>query len=795
MKKKIFIVFSAICVFTAYSQKGVYVVNEQREPVAGALVCIMNAEHDRILHSVTTDSIGYTEIRDINFEAEILKILAFGYNDTEIKSMPLDDVLTVELSSIAVELGEVVITAASIITQKSDRLILNLTNENLTKGSSSFNVLRFTPLILIDETNNISMIGKSGVLLYINGRKTNLPENSIRAYLETLGAERIASIEVITDPGATVRTDGNTGIINLVLKKNEADGLNGRLTFTDSQRKNNSQNGGLYLNYQKNKLNMSASVAAGNQIYDNKLLYDYHYIPSNIHQSLINRDKSTSKSLTGSIIMDYNLSEKQVIGLIFNGSYNENANTRSDRTSFGRRFESAVDSIIHSNNHIKTPTRNYSVNLNYRLKINEKENLSIDVDYLRNEREQTMKTDFARIENGIELPPYESFKQNSEDIFNGYSGKIEYRHSFDTRSNLTFGIDAYSNSSNADFFYGNLQNEDYVSDPQKTNSFSYKESYAGVYVSFTRVWSPKFNSRIEARAEYFDNKGIQKVTSEEIKRDYIDIFPALSLQYQINPANRLSYNFASLAARPGYYSMNPFRFYLTPTTYKEYNPNLKPANLYNNTLTYALKGRYIFNLSYVYIKDCLNNFLVPVDEQYTKYINANYGSAHTLGLSFIWNQSFWQNRISVNTSLSGNYSKYEGFVESIVVDVSGFSSFFSFTGNVLLSKIYNWNLTSNFQYMSPMKLAHENNTDSYRLDIGLKKVFHSNITLDFGVRSFLFNNSKRSKVNSNYAYYMTPEYDIRTVYIGISIPFGNMKAKGAGSRIVSSREMRGRLTE
>ena len=786
---------TAICIFTAYSQNGVYVVNERREPVAGALVCVMNVEHGSLLRSVVTDSIGYAEMNQVNFEKEVLKIMAFGYKVEDILSMPSGDVPTVELSLLEVELGEIVVNAASIVTQKSDRLIFHLANENITRGNSSFNILRFTPMIVINDANKISMIGKSGVLLYINGRKTNLPESSIRSYLETLPAERIASIEVITDPGATVRTGGNEGIINIVLKKNEADGLNGRLTFTDGQRKNNSQEGGLFLNFQKNKLNMSASISARNQPFDTKLIYDFYYISSNQHQSLISRDKSNNTGLQGSIIMDYNLSSKQVIGLIFNGSYNEGTSTRSDRTSFGRRFEFVVDSVIQSNNHIKSPIRNYSVNLNYRLKINEKENLSIDVDYLRNEREQVMKINFASVEQGTKLPPYDSFKQNSEDILNGYSGKVEYRHSFDAQSNITFGADVYSNSSNADFFYGILQNENYVSDPQKTNSFSYKESYAGAYVSFSRAWSPKFNSRIEARAEYFDSKGIQKVTSEEIKRNYIDVFPALSLQYQINPANRISYNFSSYASRPGYYSLNPFRFYLTPTTYKEYNPNRKQANLFNNTLNYALKSRYIFNVSYLYIKDCTNNFLVPVDEQYTKYINANYGSLYALGISFVWNQSFWDNRFFVNSSLQGDYRKSKGSVESIVVDVSSFSSSFSFAGNILLSKRYRWNLTSLFSYSTSDKLAHENSAETYFLSIGLKKNFHSNITLDLGVQNLLFNNPKSSKINSNYEYYMTPKYDVRTVFIGISIPFGNMKAKGAGTRNVSSREMKGRLKE
>ena len=121
--------------------------------------------------------------------------------------------------------------------------------------------------------------------------------------------------------------------------------------------------------------------------------------------------------------------------------------------------------------------------------------------------------------------------------------------------------------------------------------------------------------------------------------------PNVSLQYEINNDNSVSYNLSSYVSRPGFYNMNPFRFYLTPNTYKAYNPHQKPVELYSNDISYTLKRHYIFTLSNLYIKDCTNNFLIPVDDQYTKYINLNYGTCKSWNLSFAYNNTLFDKRL------------------------------------------------------------------------------------------------------------------------------------------------------
>ena len=798
MKSKLlFLVFCMVTcsVYAQYPLTGVVKDGAEGSPVPYSTAALLRPDSSVITGVMGNDD-GKFVIQNVAAGKYLLQVSFVGYEkEYRMVNVPAESNLgDIFLSESANKLQEVVVTASSRVVQKSDRIVFLVTNENLTKGRSSNELLKFTPMIRTGQSEKIEIVGKDGFVLYINNRRTTMDSDEIHAYLSTMPAEQIVSIEVITDPGVTMRTGGvNQGIINLILKKNEANGMNGSLTVQDMQGRLNSQNGGLFINYQKDKLNVSANVSANRMKMKSSEISDFYYTESNIHQNLENDNNLTNNSLIGTIRADYNLSNNQVLGLAYSASFVDTKTRRNDITHIGHIREELIDSILKSESNAKAPVFNQSLNLNYRMKTSTKGNLSIDAYYLRNDRKQTINNSIEALD---ESTSFEQYQQRTEEPMNNYSGKVEYTHTFRPGNNLTFGTEVYHITAVSDFFYGNRRSGGaYESDPQKSNEFSYRESYVGAYISYLRVWNPKFNSRIELVGEYVDSKGVQRVTSEEIVRNDFGISPSVSLQYQHSPAHRVSYNLSSYVNRPGFYSLNPFQFWLTPTTYKEYNPNLKPSRTYINTLNYNIKGRYTIVLGYTYIDQCRNNFLIPVDGQYTKYVNANYGTLQNVNMTFNWNQSFWKNRVSVNTNFSGTYQTSSGVVETIIVDTKSFYWNASINGNIRISDRYKWNLTGNFNYNSKMKLAQENNSDIYRLSIGVNKIFAKNISLNLGVQNLIFTSPTRDKVNDNYEYYTSSKFDMRQAYIGITIPFGNTKARGASNRNASLSKVGGRLKE
>ena len=132
------------------------------------------------------------------------------------------------------QLGEVTVQAKSIVTQKEDRLVFHVANSLLTKGNNAMLLLRFTPMMKI-EGNQVNILGKNGMQLYINGKKSSLSATAIQGYLQSLPAEKINRIEIITTPGSEYRTGINEGILNIILKKDETQGWKGLIQLNDEQ--------------------------------------------------------------------------------------------------------------------------------------------------------------------------------------------------------------------------------------------------------------------------------------------------------------------------------------------------------------------------------------------------------------------------------------------------------------------------------------------------------------------------------------------------------------------------------
>ena len=94
-----------------------------------------------------------------------------------------------------------------------------------------------------------------------------------------------------------------------------------------------------------------------------------------------------------------------------------------------------------------------------------------------------------------------------------------------------------------------------------------------------------------------------------------------------------------------------------------------------------------------------------------------------------------------------------------------------------------------------MILAQENVSDQFNFNIGFKKNFANKMSLNFGVKNLLYKLPTRDKTNDNFAYHTNTDHDYRQAYVGLTIPFGNMKAKGASNRNASSSQVSSRLKE
>lgn len=792
MKTRFFFLLTSILVSYQLLAQTVFqgiIVNEQQEPLPGTVIACFRNSDNNLMRGSTTDEHGKFKI-EVKESGEWIRISYLGYENIDYKditSLPTH----IMMKPANMELGEVVVQGKSIVTQKSDRLVFSIANSNITKGNNTMQLLRFTPLMRIDG-NKIEMLGKTGMQLYVNGKKSNMSGDALIGYLQGLPAEKIERIELITDPGSEYRTDANEGILNLILKKDENQGWKGTLSLNDSQGYYNSYNGNLYLDYQKGKFALSSNIYGykNREHYDK--LTDYQYLSEN-QRNMVDQNTNLDHKMGGlNFTMDYQPSDKQTVGTTVDIFYADRLDDIYGETTFSPLSSATIDSTLFSQSPIKATQFMLTANLNYRLKTDKKgSQLSIDVDYFRTDNKNDNPFSYAHLTNGT-VPSYTRFCQNTDEAYNTYSGKIEYQHVFAPKSRLKIGAESYYMDNYYNFFYGNYQNGNYIIDPQKTNQFDLDETYMAAYVTYNQVWSPKFISILGFKGEYMHRHGVQTVTSTEINRHEFSPLPSLILMFNLHKNHQLTYTMMAKTIYPHFKYLNPFRSYITPTVYQENDPNLKSRMSWINSLRYTFKQHYILSLNYMSNK-AMSEFRIPVEGGFTRIMPQIYGHSHILYLIGNWNDSFFNNKLYFNASLGGIYNRSYGSLEEYKIDVSHISYMGTLDIGYLLSERHNWNIDGAFNYTGATKMADYNGSSYYCLNLSTRKSFKNGISLKVGSNFLIHKKQQRDFESETYRYKENSDYHFRKFYVELSIPFGRTKVAGAKNHSGSSSTVKNRL--
>ena len=135
---------------------------------------------------------------------------------------PSKDFSSIELVAAANKLQEVTVAAKKpLIEQKIDRTVVNVDASPTNVGSSALEVLEKSPGISVDKDGNISLKGKDGVMVLVDGRQTHLSGADLANMLRNMNANQMDQIEIMTNPPAKYDAAGNAGIINIKTKKNK----------------------------------------------------------------------------------------------------------------------------------------------------------------------------------------------------------------------------------------------------------------------------------------------------------------------------------------------------------------------------------------------------------------------------------------------------------------------------------------------------------------------------------------------------------------------------------------------
>ncbi|MDY0931905.1 outer membrane beta-barrel family protein [Chryseobacterium sp. CFBP8996] len=709
------------------------------------------------------------------------------------------------------KIEEVVLTK-QVFKKQSDRFVYDVAASPVTKGNTTFDLLRQTPLLSTTDDKTLKIVGKNNALIYINGRKTNMDAESVTQFLKNTPAENIQKIEVITVPGSEFQVESSDGIINIILKKKMSDGLNGNMRMSNSQNKYNGSSASFSANYRKDKLGVSANLYGGDNI------QAQHYVLRNGNDLSSNESTGNiddpNQYIGGYLNFDYQLTEKSNLALSWNSSANKSYNSTVNLFNTIRSFneKTNVFDTYYTNSKNKEDARSYnnSVNLNYELKTDSLgSKLNVNAAYLNYKRFQftdnkTFLADPSGNDTGI--IPTQTITQNLPQIINNFSSTVDYIQKF--KNDFTVAIGGNFNKTKTDNDTKNNTFKEGEPTEFAPNHFIYDENIYGAYLTLEKKFSDKLSGKIGTRYEITNSLGTSDNATKEyrkIERDYNNLLPYLSINYAINDKNNISYAFSSRMRRPSFWELNPVRNILTETNYTQNNPFVKASSTYNQELTYMFKNSYFLILNHSYFKDQitqvpLQGYAKSMDGKITeqnvlRYIRTNFGDKQEMSAMLGMNKTFFNQYLTMNFNVGVQHNVNNGSLSvdptngDIFLDKEGKQIVYSNnikstsiliqTNNTIrLDKKKTWFLGVNYFFVDKQQIELGMLKNLSSLDVSLKKNWND-WTFALNITDVLRTNIveiEDYQANGNYNYVRNDQFR-RGGTFSITYNFGNQKVK------------------
>jgi hypothetical protein len=656
------------------------VVDGSQKTIISATISLLKAADSSVVKFSVADKSGRYEFDNISAGKYLVSVSAVGHNKgfsevVDLNSEQSTVVLKViELVPQAKDLTGVTVTARKpFIEQKIDRTVVNVEASVTNVGATALEVLEKSPGVTVDKDGNISLKGKQGVLVMMDGRPTYLSATELSNYLKSLPASAIEQIEIMTNPSAKYDAAGNSGIINIKSKKNKQKGFNGNLTANYGQGKFWKSNNSINVNYRTGKVNLFANASASQWNGFNTLdIHRKFKDPDTKEVTAIFEQTSHmrfgNKNANVKLGADFYLNQKTTLGIVTTGFINpEKFNSKN--TSFLQNANNQLDSIVFAESKQNATWKNGSVNLNLRHQFDSTgRELTSDVDYIT--YRAINNQNFSNITYN---PTW--IKRRAEDLrghlpvhIDIYTAKVDYVHPLKKEAKLETGLKTSFVKTDNSANYFTVWDHTEVPDYKKTNRFLYKENINAAYINFNKQFK-KFGVQAGLRYEHISYKGNQLGNPEKqdssFKSSYGRLFPTMFVSYAANKNNQFRISYGRRIDRPAYQDLNPFLFFLDNYTYNSGNPYLRPQFTNNIELSHTFKSFLTTTLNYSRTKDLIaetfeqGQDLSGSTEYATIVKRGNIGRRDAAGISVsaqVPVTKWWSSMIYTNY----NFNKYKG---------------------------------------------------------------------------------------------------------------------------------------
>ncbi|OYQ44336.1 outer membrane beta-barrel family protein [Flavobacterium aurantiibacter] len=704
------------------------------------------------------------------------------------------DLGALELKPKSTQLTEVVISQKKpIVKVQADKTVFQVENTINATGTSGFELLRKTPGVVIDNNDNLIVEGKSGVLIYIDGKQSFLSGSDLTDFLKTIQATDISAIELITEPSSKYDAAGTAGIINIKLKKSKLFGTNGSVstglnvgeyatTVNAVTINNRSKYGNFYANY------------------SNRFGRNYSFI--NLYRTqnglFLNSRGTTESGVNANnfrIGYDYSANSKHTFGAIVSGNFNNNYTYGNTRTPIGLLNPMRTDSILRANNIAKATNKNLYANVNYKYQDSLGHQLNIDVDYgLYSSDRDSYQPNIYYNPTETEMLSSQITRQITPTDIDIYTSKIDYEQPLLKGKFSAGGKFSVVKTTNV-FDLFDFEDGIPVFDANRSNAFDYTENVNALYVNFSRDIG-KFNFQLGLRAENTQSKGEltanQVSENQVVKRSYTDLFPSGGLTYAANQNHSWALIYSRRIERPNYQTLNPFQFQLDELNFQQGNPFLRPQYTHNLKFSHTYKYTLNTSLTYTYVTDFFAQVTEIVDETKGSLTTKNVANQEVinLGISYPFNVKDWWN---VYASVNAFQSKYTANSPEFVPLTQETLSFY---GQNTFSLPKEFTIEVSGWYSSPAVWGGTYRTASIgSLDVAFQKLLlQKKLNIRLAFSDILFTSPWHGNTEfGGLAIRGDGGYDSRQVRLNVSYKFGSDSVKKMRERSTGLEDEQNRL--
>ncbi len=762
--------------------------DETEQPVEFANIVLYRQADSSLYKVETTDETGSFRIGGVETGVYDLEASIIGFESlriTDLQARPGENLELgkLSISTSSIELETAVVTAQrAIVEVKPDRTVFNVQGTINSVGDDALNLLRKAPGVLIDNNDNITVLSRSGVLIYVDGKRLPLTGTELSNYLKNLPAEQIDRIDIITNPGARYEAQGNAGIIDIRMKRNENYGTNGTVSTTFSQgryaRGNVNANG----NFRNELLNSYGTLGVGTGNSFNNM--EFLNFQNGLVMDEINYSKSNFQNFNYRWGTDFFIGEKSTIGFLVSGVQGDRGNRTFNRNEISVGVGAPVDSILVANNVVENENRQWTYNLNYAYR-SKKSQLNLDADY---GRFRTVTDAFQpnRYFNAIEseLLTEVTYLANTPVEIDIYTFKVDYETDL---LGGRFGIGSKLSKVETDntFNFFNVIDGEDVLNERRSNRFFYDEMVYAGYLSFNRALGKKLKFSAGLRLEQTDVTGdlrafLPDLQEPPIEQNYLNAFPTLGLTFQNSPKHMWSLNLGRRINRPDYKVLNPFREQLSELSFQKGNPFLSPEIVNNAEIGYTLNYRYNFKLAYSKTTDQITRLIGPDEED---------PRAGFLTWDNLAEQTVVGLNISAPVQITKGWNGFFNFSGSYIDNQADYGD-----GGVVDVQAWTYNIYQQHTFQLPAGFTAE--VSGWFSGPGVWGgvfLYETTWSLNLGLQKKFFNDMMNVRLSASDIFYETGwegasefnglraegrgNWDSRRVSLSVSMNFGNTKVK------------------